>query len=198
MADQSDRSLDGDASEKEPDFTDQLSRRYDPSRLRRVVIEGVGRAEKLDEATRIKMERLLGGRFSDVRVVRGPLAEEVTRRYRADAVTVAATGLILVRDSGPRANPQTPRGQALLAHELTHVRQAQEGLHFALEGSWSSGAAHEREAEEVERQLLAEAEDDMKDAREAAAERGRQVLEKIWKLLEEEERLSFDRLGQNR
>ena len=35
--------------------------------------------------------------------------------------------------------PHTAHGQKLLAHELTHVSQAQRGLHFALEGGESQG-----------------------------------------------------------
>ena len=95
------------------------------------------------------MERRLGGRFGDVRVFRGPFAEAVTKAHRADAVTIANTGMILVRE-GPRSDPKTALGKALLAHELTHVSQAQRGLHFALEGGESQGAAHEQEAEAVE------------------------------------------------
>ena len=95
------------------------------------------------------MEKRLGGRFGDVRVFRGPFAEAVTKAHRADAVTIANTGMILVRE-GPRSDPKTALGKALLAHELTHVSQAQRGLHFALEGGESQGAPHEQEAEAVE------------------------------------------------
>ena len=101
------------------------------------------------------MERRIGGRFGDVRVFRGPFAEAVTKAHRADAVTIANTGMILVRE-GPRSDPKTALGKALLAHELTHVSQAQRGLHFALEGGESQGAAHEQEAEAVEQQVHAE------------------------------------------
>ena len=84
-----------------------------------------------------------------------PFAEAVTKAHRADAVTIANTGMILVRE-GPRSDPKTALGKALLAHELTHVSQAQRGLHFALEGGESQGAPHEQEAEAVESQVHAE------------------------------------------
>src|SRR4029077_18642198 len=114
------------------------------------------RGERLDLGTRQEMERRIGGQFGDVRGFRGPFAEAITRHHRADAVTVANTGMILVRE-GPRSDPKTALGKALLAHELTHVKQAQRGLHFALEGGQWSEAAHEREAEAVEAQVHAEA-----------------------------------------
>ena len=44
-----------------------------------------------------------------------------------------------------------------MAHELTHVSQAQRGLHFALEGGESQGAPHEQQAEAVESAVHAEA-----------------------------------------
>jgi hypothetical protein len=119
-------------------------------------VSGAGQGEKLDFATRLEMERRIGGNFEGVRVFRGPLAEEITHKHRADAVTVAATGMILVRE-GPRADPKTALGKALLAHELTHVKQAQEGLHFALEEGHSQEAPHEREAEAAESKAYADA-----------------------------------------
>src|SRR5262249_29269860 len=113
------------------------------------------RGEPLDVQTRQEMERRIGGQFSSVRVFRGPFAESITRAHKADAVTVANTGMILVRE-GPRSDPKTALGKALLAHELTHVKQAQSGLHFALEEGAGSDAPHEREAEQMEAQVHAE------------------------------------------
>ena len=132
----------------------EIAQRWEPSRLTKFVVGGAGSGEKLDLDTQSQMERRLGGRFGDVRVFRGPFAEAVTKAHRADAVTIANTGMILVRE-GPRSDPKTALGKALLAHELTHVSQAQRGLHFALEGGESQGAAHEQEAEAVEQQVHA-------------------------------------------
>lgn len=136
-------------------LSQEIAQRWEPSRLSKLVVGGAGSGEKLDLATQSEMEKRLGGRFSDVRVFKGPFAEAVTKAHRADAVTVANTGMILVRE-GPRSDPKTALGKALLAHELTHVSQAQRGLHFALEGGEGQGAAHEQEAESVEAKVHAE------------------------------------------
>ncbi|HMY60154.1 MAG TPA: DUF4157 domain-containing protein, partial [Pseudomonadota bacterium] len=106
-----------------------------------------GRGEPLDLHTRSAMERRLGGNFGGVRVYRGPLAEEVTARYRADAVTVGGTEMILVRE-GWQSNFSTVQGGALLAHELTHVRQQQRGLHFHGAGDTSSPLEREAHSEQ--------------------------------------------------
>src|SRR5262245_56942274 len=102
----------------------EIAQRYSPDRLSRIVVDEAGRGEHLDAATQSEMEKRLGGNFGQVRIFRGPFAESITRQHRADAVTVANTGMILVRE-GPRSDPRTALGKALLAHELTHVRQAQ-------------------------------------------------------------------------
>src|SRR5579872_4296335 len=133
------------------ELSDEIARRWSPERLGKIVVSEAGRGETLDIQTRQEMEKRIGGSFSSVRVFRGPFAEAVTRAHKADAVTVANTGMILVRE-GPRADPKTALGKALLAHELTHVKQAQGGMHFALEGGQSQNAPHEQEAEAVEAQ----------------------------------------------
>src|SRR5262249_2504426 len=126
-------------------LTQDIAHKYDPDRLSRLVVEGAGRGERLDESTRLEMEERIGGSFGDVRALRGPFAEAITKQHKADAVTVGSTGMILVRE-GPRSDPKTALGKALIAHELTHVAQAQKGLHFALEGGASQDAPHEKAA----------------------------------------------------
>lgn len=121
----------------------EIAKKYDPGMLSKLIMRDAGRGESLDLHTRSAMERRLGGNFSNVRVYRGPLAEEVTARYRADAVTVGGTEMILVRE-GWQSNFSTVQGGALLAHELTHVRQQQRGLHF--HGSGDPSSPLEREA----------------------------------------------------
>lgn len=191
------------AAEDEKD-TELLSReiaeKYDPSRLAKLVVDSAGRGEHLDLGLRQEMERRLGGRFSDVRVFKGPFAEAVTRQHRADAVTVGNTGMILVRE-GPRSDPRTALGKALLAHELTHVAQAQRGLHFALEGGESSNAPHEKEAESIEARVHAEETGQGKAAgAKAAAQpdpaaKRAAVMERVRELIEESDRLTRERLG---
>ncbi len=177
-------------------LTDELARKYDPERLTQIVVADAGKGEKLDLATRMEMEKRLGGNFADVRVFRGPFAEAVTKQHKADAVTVAATGMILVRE-GARSDPKTALGKALLAHELTHVKQAQEGLHFALEDGEGSGAAHEREAEHVESAVHAEATGQAKGGPggNAAGEVEAKVINRVIEMVEEEQRLMGERLG---
>ena len=179
-------------------LSQEIAQRWEPSRLSKFVVGGAGSGEKLDLDTQSEMERRLGGRFGDVRVFRGPFAEAVTKAHRADAVTVANTGMILVRE-GPRSDPKTALGKALLAHELTHVSQAQRGLHFALEGGEAQGAPHEQEAEAVEQAVHAEA----TATAPAAGKRGgggggvdrAAVVARVVELVEEWQRTQAERLG---
>jgi len=143
------------------------------------------------------MERRLGGRFSDVRVFRGPFAEAVTKAHRADAVTIANTGMILVRE-GPRSDPKTALGKALLAHELTHVSQAQRGLHFALEGGESQSAPHEQEAEAVEQAVHADETGQAPAAGKGGGGGGvdrAAVVARVVELVEDYQRMQAERLG---
>jgi hypothetical protein len=136
-------------------LTDDIARRYDPTRLASLVVDYAGKGEQLEYGLKSDMEKRLGGSFDHVRIIRGQFAEDVTRAHRADAITVANTGMILVRE-GPRADPNTALGRALVAHELTHVTQAQRGLHFALEGGEGGSGEHEAQAEAVEAAVASE------------------------------------------
>jgi hypothetical protein len=177
-------------------LTEDIAKRYDGDRLSKMIVEGAGSGDKLDLATQLEMERKIGGRFSDVRVFRGPFAEAVTKAHKADAVTVANTGMILVRE-GPRGNPKTALGKALLAHELTHVRQAQSGLHFALEGGASGHGGHEREAEKVEQKVHDEASGKGGKGKGGGGMKKedleRIVIEKVIEIMEEEDRIHIMR-----
>jgi hypothetical protein len=83
-------------------------------------------------------------------VYSGEFAEEFNRRRGAYAVTVGSTGMILMGGS-PDKSMGSASGQALLAHELTHVAQARGGLHRkAVDGGMPFTAEHEAEAESVE------------------------------------------------
>jgi hypothetical protein len=180
-------------------LSQEIAQRWDPSRLSKLVVGEAGSGEKLDLATQSEMERRIGGRFADVRVFRGPFAEAVTRAHRADAVTIANTGMILVRE-GPRSDPKTALGKALLAHELTHVSQAQRGLHFALEGGESQAAPHEQEAEAVERQVHADAGGQAKGGGGAGKGGGKgvdkqAVIARVLELVDDARRTYEERLG---
>jgi hypothetical protein len=179
-------------------LTQDIANRYSPDRLSRVVVEGAGRGEHLDAETQSEMEGRLGGSFSHVRVFRGAFAEAVTKQHKADAVTVGSTGMILVRE-GPRSDPKTALGKALMAHELTHVAQAQQGLHFALEGGAGQEAAHEKAAEKAESETYAAAQGAEKGGGgghgAGGADLEKMIIDRVLELWEEERRHWRDRLG---
>lgn len=190
-------------------LSDDIARRYDPTKLASLVVDQAGRGEQLEYGLRTQMERRLGGSFEHVRVIRGQFAEDVTRAHRADAITVANTGMILVRE-GPRSDPNTALGKALMAHELTHVTQAQRGLHFALEGGESGEGGHEAEAEAVEGAVAAEASGGGGDgggggggaAPAAGGDKGAGgadiaalVISRVFEIIAEQQRLTRQRLG---
>jgi hypothetical protein len=192
-----------------PALDEEIARRYSPDRLSRILVRGMGKGEKLDLATRAQMDRLLPGYdFSSVRVLRGPLAEEITKRHSADAITVSNSGIVLMRE-GARSSPGTTSGQALLAHELTHVAQAQRGMMFAKEGG--SEGEGEPEAEEVEAEAhdashsardvdsgssndTNRAGDPSTEARKTDAKR-KAVVDRAIEMLRDQERFFRERLG---
>lgn len=167
------------APEDEPSFRldKDIALKYDPAALSRHIMRDAGRGETLDLHTRARMERRLGGDFSSVRIVRGPLAEEITSRYRADAVTVGGTELILVRE-GWQSNFQSAEGAALLAHELTHVQQQQRGLHFAHSGEGAEHSDHEQEAYGV--QAMTKAEEQGRNLADESTKRAALAEKKVW------------------
>lgn len=93
----------------------------EPSPVTRVVGSGAG--SPLDADTRSAMESRLGQDFSDVRVHTGSSASESATAVNAQAYTV---GSDIVFQSG-QYQPDTPAGQHMLAHELTHVVQQKAG-----------------------------------------------------------------------
>ncbi|MFO0576310.1 MAG: DUF4157 domain-containing protein [Polyangia bacterium] len=177
--------------ESEPSFRldQEIARRYDPSRLSQLIVRDAGRGESLDLHTRAQMERRLGGSFGGVRIFRGPLAEEVTSRYRADAVTVGGTEMILVRE-GWQSNFQSAEGHALLAHELTHVRQQQRGLHFAHSHGYGDDSPLEREAYAVQHAVAAEQRGDDLMAKHEKLRRQKEV--KFWEAVRKRGREKYE------
>jgi hypothetical protein len=144
----SDQEISDDGAEQ---LTDELARKYDPERLLRMVSRRAGKGERLDQSIRAKYEKRFGVDLGHVRVYTGEFAEEFNRKRNAYAVTIGSTGMILMGGS-PDKSMGSASGQALLAHELTHVAQAQSGLHR--KASFSDGMPfaeeHEAEAEAVE------------------------------------------------
>jgi Domain of unknown function (DUF4157) len=132
-------------------LTDELARKYDPERLLRLISRRAGKGESLDHSIRSKYEKRFGVDLSHVRIYTGEFAEEFNRQRSAYAVTIGSTGMILMGGS-PEKSMGSTAGQALLAHELTHVAQAEQGLHrkTTFSGGMPFTAEHEAEAEAVE------------------------------------------------
>jgi len=109
-------------------LSDELARKYDPERLLRMISRRAGKGESLDHSIRSKYEKRFGVDLGHVRVYTGEFAEDFNRQRGAYAVTIGSTGMILMGGS-PEKSMGSASGQALLAHELTHVAQAHKGLH---------------------------------------------------------------------
>lgn len=142
------------SEETEPqdeELSEELARKYDPERLLQLVSKKAGRGESLDASIRAKYEKRFGVDLGHVRVVTGEFAEEFNRQRDAFAVTVGGTGMILMGNSPDKA-AGTRAGEALLAHELTHVAQATRGLHNRGKSA-DFTQADEIEAHEVEHEV---------------------------------------------
>ncbi len=152
MADNDDE-IDELAALEPEEISDQLARdiakRWDPDRLLQLVASRAGRGEALDHSLRERYEQKLGIDLGHVRLYSGEFAEEFNKRRNADAVTIGGTGMILMGGTTDRSMA-TAAGQALLAHELTHVAQAERGLHRAGRGADMELATEENEAEAEE------------------------------------------------
>src|SRR5262245_31589850 len=119
-----------------------------------MVVGRAGKGESLDSTVRNKYERKFGVDLGHVRIYTGEFAEEFNRKRGAYAVTVGSTGMILMGGS-PDKSMGSAAGQALLAHELTHVAQAERGLHRKGYGSDLPLTFSEFEAEDVEAKVAA-------------------------------------------
>lgn len=173
MATETQNGESGDESEADR-LSDELAKKYDPERLLRVIAKRAGRGESLDHSLRMRYERRFGVDLSHVRLYTNEFAEQFNKDRNSYAVTVGGTGMILMGNSPDRA-AHTAAGQALLAHELTHVAQQARGLHF--KGSdGGMPTAHEMEAEAVEAEVQAE---EQGDASREAAEAGADNLNKM-------------------
>ena len=185
------------------DLSDEIVRRWDPERLLSMVASRAGRGERLDEGTRQKFERRMGVDLSAVRIYTGEFAEEVTRAHTAEAVTIGNTGMILMSGT-PERSMATTAGQALLAHELTHVAQAQDGMLRSAPGQGVPEFAQEHEhaaeqAEAHEHHAAAGGGHGEKDAAKEKAneEQHKQVLERVIDLFAEQMRSDLMRAGRH-
>lgn len=139
-------------------LTDELAKKYDPERLLRMLAKRAGKGESLEHSVRSRYEKKFGVDLGHVRIYSGEFAEEFNRQKGSYAVTVGGTGAILMGGSPEKTGAA---GQALLAHELTHVAQQQRGLGGGLHRKAISempfAEEHEQEADAVEHAELAEA-----------------------------------------
>jgi hypothetical protein len=159
-------------------LSDELARKYDPERLLRMISRRAGKGESLDHSIRAKYEQRFGVDLGHVRIYSGEFAEEFNRQRGAYAVTIGSTGMILMGGS-PEKSMGSASGQALLAHELTHVAQARGGLHRkSFDGGMPFAAEDEVAAEHVEREVEASGGDHSGDTRAAANKASAEVAQK--------------------
>jgi hypothetical protein len=145
-----------DDPNKDPDaldINDELAKKFDPERLLKIIGKRAGKGEALDASLRNKYEKKFGVDLGHVRIFTGEFAEEFNRRRESYAVTIANTGMVVMGNS-PDKSMASASGQALLAHELTHVAQqakgAGGGLHRKATTDMPFTHEHELEAEEHE------------------------------------------------
>ena len=145
-----------ETEQRAEELSDELARKYSPEKLLRMISRRAGKGESLDHSVRAKYEKKFGVDLGHVRIYTGEFAEEFNRERDAYAVTIGSTGMILMGGS-PDKSMASNSGQALLAHELTHVAQAKRGLHnknFA--GAMPLATEeHEEEAEQHEADVAA-------------------------------------------
>ncbi len=139
------------------ELTDELAKKYDPERLLRVLAKRAGRGDPLEHSVRQKYERRFGVDLGHVRIYSGDFAQEFNRQRNAYAVTIGGTGMILMGGSVEKSMGSVA-GQALLAHELTHVAQQAKGLHrkSTFGGGMPFAQEHEAEADRVEQAVMQE------------------------------------------
>jgi|GEM_PF-131290 len=121
----------------------------------REVISSRGRS--LDGSIQRAMEDRMGDSFGDVRIHTGSTAASACESINARAFTV---GNHIAFNSG-EYDPSSPEGQHVLAHELAHVRQQNQGAVSMLpqedmELEVDPDPALEREAEEAAQQAMAD------------------------------------------
>jgi hypothetical protein len=182
-------------------LTDEIAKKYDPERLLTMVSSRAGRGQSLDYDVRARYERRFGVDLGHVRIITGEFAEEFNKQRSAYAVTVGGTGMILMGGSADKGM-HTRAGQALLAHELTHVAQQRRGL-YNKDFDATHAQEHEIEAEEVEHEIEQGGDGSGSSKGETAAgqqkaeqkkkEKAEQVIEKVMDMVAEAHRTNWMR-----
>jgi hypothetical protein len=187
------------------ELAEEIANKWDPDRILRLVAKRSGKGESLDATLRNRYERKLGVDLSHVRVYTGELAEEINKAYNADAVTIGNTGMILMGGSAEKSMA-TADGQALLAHELTHVAQSKRGVFrdarfgddMPLATEEHEAEAHEAQAEELAEQRgggAGAAGGAEQEAQQAAQQLSEQVIARVLDMLGESGRVMLQRGG---
>jgi len=201
VSNQDDQELEAAAEVAPEDLSDELVKKWDPERLLKMVALRAGKGEQLDHSLRQRYERRFGVDLSHVRIYTGEFAEEFAKKRDAYAVTVGDTGMVLMGGS-PEKSMASAAGQALLAHELTHVAQAQKNLSRAARApDMEFEEHHEAEAEEHEAAVQAEEQGGAQAApsdqgkEKAADDLREQVLARVLDMLAEAGRVNLWRTG---
>jgi hypothetical protein len=153
--------------------------------------------ERLDVATRVRMRETLGTDSEDARIHVGEHAQEAAEAMGARAFTLGGSDVYFGRG---QFQPGTPEGQALIAHELTHVHEAtgkpgfskesDEGLSGVREGEEQAVASEKRVLEEaVAEAVPAMAPPSLKSSDKAS------LVEKVVRILQRTEKRSRQRRG---
>ena len=104
-----------------------------------------GGGSPLPDTTKTFMENRFGADFSDVRVHTGGYAAELSNELQAQAFTV---GNDIYFNNG-RYAPESTQGKHLLAHELTHTLQQNEGIGRKMIQRMAPCPAHLNDADPV-------------------------------------------------
>jgi hypothetical protein len=150
MSTEEEKELDAAVSSERPeDLSEELARKWDPERIMRMFARRAGKGESLDHSLRQRYEARFGVDLGHVRIITGEFAEEFNKQRGSNAVTIGNTGMILMGGHADKS-PLSADGQALLAHEVAHVAQAERGMHFDRNDAPLASDEHEQEAEAVE------------------------------------------------
>ena len=163
-------------------LSEEVAKKWDPEKLMKMLVKRAGKGEALDHALRQRYESRFGVDLGHVRVYTGEFAEEFAKQHSANAVTIGGTGMIMMGGHADMS-PIGASGQALLAHELTHVAQAERGMQFDRSSAPLATEQNEAEAEAVEAEVHAQqsgaAAHHEHQAKQKAAKDEREMVEQI-------------------
>jgi hypothetical protein len=160
--------------------------------------------KRLDSRTRGELSSVLGVDPTDVRIHTGPQAEAAAEAFGARAFTMGTRDVFFGRD---QFQPSSAEGQALLAHELTHVYEDSVPMAMSLEedltksGPSRDGEEHAAKAEqamykEARRDKWLDEQEDQMAYGEISIGEKIVLVEKVYKLLRKRVHERKDRVGE--